>query len=374
MSWIKIISINIFILFALVGILLLTPLFIYLGHKIIKSGYKIEHVSDSRANFELYSSYDWAESHFKEIGELSTNYYDYITWRRNDYTGITINIKDGLRVTSNINKIDRVNAKYWFFGGSTTWGTGVSDDFTYPSLFAKKTGYSVINFGEAGYLARQSLSYLNNYLIQNQKLDLSGNNIIFYDGVNEVLHKCRREVSSLGSSRESQIQNKMSETGAQKFGFDKTFEQLQEFLTNVFGKLLPSNVQNTSVIEQSYSCALNEAKAIEVANTLVDTWEIASNIVNSRGGTFTAILQPVAFLGNPIVDYLNLSIPKRLVLAKQYQAVYPLIIEVAKKRNINFINLTNLFDGCSDCYIDFMHVGPQGHKILVERFALLLSE
>ena len=64
----------------------------------------------------------------------------------------------------------------------------------------------------------------------------------------------------------------MSETGAQKFGFDKTFEQLHEFLTNVFGKLLPSNVQNTSVIEQSYSCALNEAKAIEVANTLVDTF------------------------------------------------------------------------------------------------------
>lgn len=374
MSWIKIISINVFILFALVGMLLLAPPFIYLGYKIIKSGYKIENVLDSRANLKLYSSYDWAESHFNEIGELSTNYYDYITWRRNDYTGKTINIKDGLRATSNINKIDRVNAKYWFFGGSTTWGTGVSDDFTYPSLFAKKTGYSVINFGEAGYLARQSLSYLNNYLIQNKKLDLSDNNIIFYDGVNEVLHKCRREVSSLGSSRESQIQNKMSETGAQKFGFDKTFEQLQEFLTNIFGKLLPSKVQNTSVIDQSHSCALNEAKAIEVANTLVDTWEIASNIVNSRGGTFTAILQPVSFLGNPSVDYLNLSIPKRLVLAKQYQAVYPLIIEVAKKRNINFINLTNVYDGCSDCYIDFMHVGPQGHKILVERFALLLSE
>ena len=50
-------------------------------------------------------------------------------------------------------------------------------------MFAKLTGTKVTNFGETGYIARQSLAYLNNYIIKNQKLDMKDVNVIFYDGV-----------------------------------------------------------------------------------------------------------------------------------------------------------------------------------------------
>ena len=44
---------------------------------------------------------------------------------------------------------------------------------------------------------------------------------------------------------------------------------------------------------------------------------------------------------------------------------YPLIIELATASNLNFLDLTGVYDGCGECYIDFSHVGPQGHQILV---------
>ena len=39
----------------------------------------------------------WAGRHFKEFGELPTTNYDFITWRRADYSGETINITNGVR-------------------------------------------------------------------------------------------------------------------------------------------------------------------------------------------------------------------------------------------------------------------------------------
>ena len=32
-------------------------------------------------------------------------------------------------------------------------------------------------------------------------------NVIFYDGVNDVAHRCRSEIQGLGTGRENQIQN-----------------------------------------------------------------------------------------------------------------------------------------------------------------------
>ena len=206
MRWIKIISINILIFFSFLGILFLTPPLVNYGWKFIKgSSNKVE--SDKRYQLKLYSNYAWAETHFKEFNKLETTYHDFITWRRNDFKGLTINIKDGLRVSSNNSLANESSSEFWFFGGSTTWGTGVNDDYTYPSLFAQSTSYKAINFGESGYISRQSLAYLNNYIISNDIVDMSDINVVFYDGVNEVLHRCRTEINQLGTGRESQIQN-----------------------------------------------------------------------------------------------------------------------------------------------------------------------
>ena len=116
-----------------------------------------------------------------------------------------------------------------------------------------------------------------------------------------------------------------------------------------------------------FCSASSRKRAEEVAQTLVDTWQTASDLITKRGGTFTAILQPVAYLGDPSIHYLSLTSANDLALAKQYEAVYPLIKQLAKTRNINFLDLSDVYNNCDNCYIDFCHVGPQGHQLLVER-------
>ena len=292
-------------------------------------------------------------------------YYDYITWRRDDYTGETVNIVNGIRLSSNPDKINKNAPKVFFFGGSTIWGTGVNDENTIPSIYSKMTTNNVVNFGETAYLSRQSLAYLNNIIINNSLSDMSNIKIFFYDGVNDVSNNCRSENDGLGSDQEKSIQEKMKKK-TQLFSFNKTFAQLQNFINKILQKFIISNTV-VKVSNNLYNCSSDKKKALKVAKSLVDTWEVVSDIVENRGGKFIAILQPVAFYGNPSVNYLELTNGIYKSLADQYKAVYPLIIQLASERNFNFIDLTDAFDDCENCYIDFCHVSPQGHKILVSK-------
>ena len=84
---------------------------------------------------------------------------------------------------------------------------------TYPSIFAKLTKSHVTNFGELGYIARQSLAYLNNHVINYSVLDMSNISVVFYDGVNDVNYRCRDEFNGMGTG-ENQIQNLLKSEAA----------------------------------------------------------------------------------------------------------------------------------------------------------------
>ena len=357
MSWIKILLINIILTFALIGIFLLTPPIVYSTYQLIKSD-KTKTNLDERSTLDLYKNFKWSDKHFIEISKLSTTYYDFITWRRNDFNGETININGGLRVTSKPDTLKDKTSKYFFFGGSTTWGTGVNDENTYPSIFSKLTKSDVTNFGESGYISRQSLAYLNNHVINHSILDMSDINVVFYDGVNDVNYRCRNEFSGMGTGRENQIQNLIK--SEKRFSLNRTFDQIKGFINLISKKFIQKDTSDL------YSCASKKNHARSVAKSLVDTWEIAADLIESRGGKFTAILQPVAYYGKAEINYLNLkNKDEKKSLAAQYKAVYPIIIELANERDFNFIDLTDIYDGCNECYIDFNHVGPQGNQILV---------
>ena len=293
MSWIKVIFLNLFITFSLLGILLLAPPFVYFVYSLTSDNATKSSSNDIRANLDIYNDIPWAESHFAEFSNLHTTYHDFITWRRDDFEGETINISNGIRETT-VPQIQSNNiSDYYFFGGSTTWGTGVNDANTYPSIFAQSLETLALNFGETGYIARQSLAFLNNFLVENSMSDLSGRHVVFYDGVNDVMFRCRSEINGLGTGRERQLQKIIFETRNEKYSFAKLFEQLTQSLQIVKRWLSPQN--DILVAESTYSCSSDPNRAEEVARTLVETWRIASDLITQRNGNFTAILQPVAF-------------------------------------------------------------------------------
>ena len=86
------------------------------------------------------------------------------------------------------------------FGGSTVWGTG-ANDLTTLLLVCEETNNYTINYGESGYISLQELSLLQNLYLEDK---LGENNlIIFYDGINEVLARCRKDYKGLVTAHEN---------------------------------------------------------------------------------------------------------------------------------------------------------------------------
>lgn len=318
---------------------------------------------DRRAALPNYEHLEWAATHFKEFGRLDSRYQAFVGWRRLPFAGETINIgQDGLRVTVGSARVEG-GPTVAFFGGSTMWGTGVDDQDTIPSLFAQKhPGFYIYNLGESGYTARQSLNYLLNMYAESIRPDV----VIFYDGVNDVGHKCRREVAPLAHARERGIRE-TTET----YGYPISFWSLI-YPTKV---LLEREFPGDSNDPAQYDCASDPKEAEAVARAMLADWAAAKFVVEGYGGTFVAVLQPVAYVGNPNTAHIANRLKGSF--GQQFEVVYPIIIklldeELATLRD-NFVDLRHAFDGEEVIYVDFAHVSPNGNEIIAERIAEALA-
>ena len=95
-------------------------------------------------------------------GGGNTKYRSFIGWQRIPYKKELVKINAKYKNRKSFN--ESISNSTWFFGGSTMWGTGSSDNDTIPSFYAKKTKSKVFNFGETGWTSRQSLNQLINII------------------------------------------------------------------------------------------------------------------------------------------------------------------------------------------------------------------
>lgn len=362
----RIIVINIVIFLALLGALfLIPPLTLNMIELVNRLSLETTSNKDPRASLPAYSEYDWADRHFDEFSALETDYWDYYVWRRRDFQGDTVNIADGVRETWTPPQITQ-EREFWFFGGSTTWGTGVDDEHTYPSLFAKETGYIAKNFGESGYIASQSLFYLQSRLLIESSSDLSGVTVVFVDGINDVQARCRVTSSGLGSSRQHMIAKRVAEGRADRYSFEATFRQLQQFLSSV-ARRFTFTEDDVDKFDRTYDCNENPDKVRSIVSSLLNTWELARDIVRERGGDFYAVLQPVAYLSLGEFEALNIEKQRNEVVSEQFSTVYPLIqTEILARQELSVVDMTHVFDYCSECYVDFAHFGPAGSDLMAQ--------
>lgn len=351
MAGLKVVAINIAIIFTLLGLVN------YGGAAIWEIGKALSEkrvYEDKRASYPNYDQVDWAQTHFDEFSRLHTRYEDYTGWRREAFAGETINInEDGIRATSEpLSKNPK--ATVWLFGGSTMWGTGVDDANTIPSLLARTHGYKTVNYGESGYVSRQGLNTLMEQLGKEPTPDI----VIFYDGSNDVFHKCRAYADGFGTSREEQIRARM-ELEPKTLAWQ--IETLRQF------------AQKRSIggekTDYSHNCHKDKEKANIVAKTLVNNWTFAKRISESHGAKFIAILQPISYLSETRLDHLDL--PE--VVGEQYKIVYPLIRHYAKAANLPVLDYVNKFDVDNYLYIDISHVSENGNSVIADSISLELE-
>ena len=246
-------------------------------------------------------------------------------------------------------------------------------------MFVEETNNYTINYGESGYISLQELSLLQNLYLEDK---LGENNlIIFYDGINEVLARCRKDYKGLVTAQYEKIngileKNKILDN---KYSFRKLFLQVEMMLVaiskRIYGYPDENYTKNINKENNSdvYDCDEDQLKAEKIAKQLVDIWSMANNLTKLKGDKIISILQPVAYVGKPKIDYLNLTSSYHKEQADQYLTVYPLIKKYAKKHNIKYYDLTNIYDDCEICYVDQFHVGPQAHKLLAKKIVNIVE-
>ena len=127
--------------------------------------------------------YPWAlECAEEQAHSFTVQYEPYVVWRRKACDGRHTNVEsNGIRRTvgsSHVSGAERVV----LFGGSTVWGSWVSDRYTIPSwMQALSDRYILVNHGEKGYNSVQGLNALLDQLAQGNVPDV----VVFYDGYND---------------------------------------------------------------------------------------------------------------------------------------------------------------------------------------------
>jgi len=188
---------KIWTIFGVVLLLITIPEVLLTSHYERADRIEIQSAVKAAANSGAFTNADLAEGYFKELTAATDGplpWVAYMQSREADYTGEFINVNGDSRRTWNseaINDNKSNKLKIFFFGGSTMWGAGSRDDFTIPSLVAKKLaengiGAKVTNYAVFGDVATQSFIRFILELRNRNAPDL----VVFYGGRNEAGSAC----------------------------------------------------------------------------------------------------------------------------------------------------------------------------------------
>lgn len=141
---------------------------------------------------DAYRDEDWADDFFHEYQNLKSRWAPYVHWWAKPYRGRLITVDEkGLRHTWQppAGSAGGGKRRLYFFGGSTIFGTGARDDWTIPSLLAKRLSENgmdveMVNFGQPGHASTQGIITFFEQLKTRPIPDLA----LFYDGLNEIIH------------------------------------------------------------------------------------------------------------------------------------------------------------------------------------------
>ena len=309
-----------------------------------------------------YAGVDWARTHFEEFSSLSSRYISYIGWRREPFQGKTITVAGRYGQRATVGPVYPSRPSVYFFGGSTMWGTGVDDANTIPSLVAQLGGFRSMNFAETAYTAHQSLVLLIQLLQEGHRPDV----VVFYDGVNDVAHKCRSELTPTSHAREEAIRSALAAKKPEKvYGLQYMVGPLMA-LANVVSKRLSVWFRSR---QTHFACHSDAARARQIAENLLQDWHVARVLTELYNGKFIGILQPVAYYSDTKLDHIRLSGIRK----QQFQAVYPLI----KQRMAGqpgLLDFAGVLDRQEYIYIDFCHLSPNGNRYIAEKVVEALAK
>lgn len=328
--------------------------------------------TDERVDLPNYVDKDHSRKIFSEMARLETGYAPFVEWKRKSFRGQVVNIDEtGERLHTPPGEGSRGVVR--FFGGSTTWGTGVDDDHTIPALWnALHPDWTVHNHGESAYYSRQELERLISLVHLGEPVDL----VVFYDGYNDVRDLCRRDVDLTGHGQQAELAALVEPGPLVLPIFTNGLRQLVQKLQKATGRL---------TIEMS-RCMEDAAYGDRVARMTFANWRTAREVARLAGADFVAILQPVAAIGSPnlshladdsfsLDDYATAQANKnKLGRGIDHKIVYPRLQQLISEARADWIyDMTDAYDGDEFIYTGPCHVTENGNAIMAKRISEALS-
>lgn len=346
---------------------------------------------DHRAEADAYQGAGWTKEYYREFHESGqTRWVPYVYWRRIPYEGQYINIDSrGIRKSWKAKSVpaDReTHPRIFFFGGSTLWGTGARDNFTIPSIFAKKLAdrglpVEVINFGESGYVSTQEMVLLLRELQAGNIPDA----VIFYDGVNDMYSAYQQQKAGLPQNefnrvREFNISGRMFSQAV----WAPVIEKLStiRFIKSAYQKLFASHslqgAQKTASFKDSeQSNRYNEILANNVLDIYERNIEIVAALAEHYDFETQFYWQPHVFEKIHVTEY-----EKREQQA--FSGNHPFAMDffklthnLLKKRDLTgrgqtgFQDLSDMFSATPEpLFIDWCHLGETGNDTIAERLVM----
>lgn len=277
----------------------------------------------------------------------------------NNFKGHWINVRENKRVTIAQPKIYK--KRILIFGGSTIYNGEVPDSFTIASYLQENlisNGYIDIlveNYGATSIHITQQFERL-----QYDVMLKSGDVVIFYDGVNDVLQRV------YFNNPNGFIANEVAKSPL-LVQYIRKWKVHSAFLRWVDENLIS---------QKNYR--LNLLRAPKAADEYVAEIVKTNSFVNSKGAKFLHFLQPHIFTKNPKNSYekdligLEGSDMMPFGLKEVFESTYPIIQKKLEPITYNR-DATSIFnDLIISPYMDFCHVSESANKVVANEIFLQL--
>ncbi len=313
----------------------------------------------------------WISQYWREhAASRYTEWHSYVYWRRRAYAGELIHIDaHGFRQTPHLQP--RAERHIWLFGGSTVWGTGNRDSGTLAAQLeqvylerAPELGVRVDNFGESGYVSRQSLTAFQSALsCPEAPADLA----IFLDGANDVFAALQTGTAGLPQNED----NRRREFNSSR----QAGQLLRSWLLRLEGIMRLAGVSSGTIAEADLP-ALAQAIAKHYFSQIKQAQALAMRF----DVDLIYLWQPTAFDRNPPRGDEAAIVGASSALHVQLQRLSTQQVATLHQRAqlspiLPLADLPGILDATADpVFFDFVHLSEAGQRVLAEQLYQLSHE
>lgn len=321
---------------------------------------------DSRAAADSYGDASWPAAYYREFRDSGVStWHPYVLWRRQPYAGSFINVDRHGRRVSWQPPPGPGSATVFAFGGSTAWGTGARDEHTAPSELAKALSaggraVQITNFGESGYVMRQSIDALLGELLAGERPNV----VVFQIGVEDAFAAFQGALPGHPQNEE----NRAVEFNALQ---PDAFASQWRMLTTG-SRLLGEQLRRAVVPSSAAQAAHPDAEGL--LRHLCEATKVVTALGNHYGFAPVVAWQPVLFTKRRPTAYERSAVAQYQGAAAFFASVYERVGHGNWCDEPAITDLSSLTDDeAGPMFVDAFHLSELGNQRLAARLAPIVA-